>query len=393
MRDKQAILAYIEAYWQKACYPNERKLPASWRNLIMQLGRIKLPHPFIAPNDDYFADTQFYWDTYFTVLGLVVSERAELARGMVDNLCFLLKKFGYIPARNSYTSLGRTQPPYLTRMAFEVYEHGGANLDWLGNVMALAQKEYEQAWNSGRRLDNVTELSRYAPRWWRRHLTVYESGWDSSARFNNTNYASLLPIDLNCQLYVYEQDFAAYAELTGDKAAQKRWQQAAQKRQKLVNQYCWDEKSGFFFDYNTQSNQREPLYTLAGFFPLWAGLASAKQAKRMVKHLAVFERSNGLASTEHLTWDNRQWDYPNGWPPLQYIVITGLRRYGFHKDAKRLATAYLKLCQTMFARTGKLWEKYDVVDGDVGRAANYPTQSGFGWTNAVYLRLLDDLDH
>ena len=154
----------------------------------------------------------------------------------------------------------------------------------------------------------------------------------------------------------------------------------------------WDSKRGFFFDYDFQLGQRTKVWSLAGYFPLWAGIADERQAKLLRNHLVRFEREGGLVTTEksYLRGSRRQWDYPNGWANLHWIVIDGLSRYGYHEDAKRIAQKWVTTCHNVFQKTGKFWEKYDVVTGSVAAEARYPTQSGFGWTNAIFIKLLSE---
>ncbi len=351
----------------------------------MKIGQVKLPNPAISPNHTYFAGTEYYWDTYFTVLGLVTAGHLEMARGMVDNLCYLYEKFGLVPARNSWTSLGRTQPPFLTRMAFEIYEAGGANDAWLDKVMATAADEYKNVWCTGSRFDKLSGHSKYRPKYFSNRLTTYESGWDKSTRF--IHGAQLLPIDLNCLLFQYEKDLENWCYKKGDKAGVLIWQKRHQDRRKAISNFFWSAKKGFFYDLDIVTNRHSNLMTLAGFFPMWCGLATKKQAAMCQKKLKVFEQPYGLSNTEKLLWKGRQWDYPNGWPPLQLIVIEGLHRYGYNDDANRLTKKWLSLNRKVYERTGALWEKYNVVNGGVGKSGRYPTQPGFAWTNAVFLRL------
>jgi alpha,alpha-trehalase len=350
----------------------------------MHIGRIPLPHKTVSPNDEYFAGTQFYWDTYFTILGLLDGGHGKLARGMVDNLLFLYKRFGLMPARNSRTSTGRTQPPFLTRMAFEVYEAGAADKKWLDRVMRIAQKEYETVWMSGQRYDESTGLSRFRPKYLRRILTVYESGWDVSSRFSHNQY-ELIPIDLNCQLYQYETDLLQWAKMNKDTTATKRWRAAAKVRREQIETCFWDNKTRFFYD--NQDGKVGTLKTLAGFYPLWCGAATKEQAKRCVSKLKVFEYAGGLANSQKLPLSFRQWDYPNGWAPQQLIVCEGLKKYGYKKEAERIASKWLECNLEVFEKTGRMWEKYDVVNKRIGRRGRYPTQSGFAWTNSVFIRL------
>lgn len=350
-----------------------------------------MPHAAISPNHRYFAGTQFYWDTYFTVIGLVIGGKANIAKQMVDNLCFLYGKFGLVPARNSWTSLGRTQPPYLTQMAWEVYKAGAADKAWLNKVMNIAEKEYLRIWCGKGRSVKELGLSRYQPRYLKKLLTVYESGWDVSSRFA-FGKTSVIPVDLNCQLYVYEKDIEEWHKLTGNIAEAGKWAKRAKKRRRAIDKYLWDEKSGLYYDYDLSTSNFADYKTLAGFYPLWSGCANQQQAERLTANLPVFEHAYGLAMTEEMPWKHRQWDYPNGWPPQQYVVVTGLRKYGFYDSAERISEKWLKLNLKLLKETGFLWEKYDVVKGSVGLAGRYPTQSGFAWTNGALLRMLYDSD-
>jgi alpha,alpha-trehalase len=391
MNDYRPVLDYIDAYWDKMLIRPWHSEITNPRNLILHLGLIKLPNPGLAPNHRYFAACQYYWDSYFTILGLVVSGRGELARGIVDNFCYLYDKFGLVPARNAWTSLGRTQPPFLTRMAWEVYEAGAADDAWLDKVMSYAWREYEEVWTKGQRLDPVTGLSQYQPRFLRRLLTVYESGWDVSSRFAHGR-TSVIPVDLNCMLYQYESDFIAWCEHRKDSQGVKLWRNRQQARRAAIDKYLWSQELGFYYDYDLKAGQRDELGTLAGYFALWSGVASPEQAAACQQKLVSFEHPYGLANTEALPWHHRQWDYPNGWPPHQFIVYEGMRRYGFGTDARRITEKYLNLNFTLFEQTGELWEKYDVVNGQIGLRGRYPTQPGFGWTNSVFLRLLRDME-
>ncbi|MGH9857682.1 MAG: trehalase family glycosidase, partial [Acidobacteriota bacterium] len=285
---------------------------------------------------------------------------------------------------------GRSQPPFLTRMAWEVFEHEAADKEWLAKVLDVAQKEYEQVWLGKRRYIPDLGLSRYNPNYGSKMLTVYESGWDQSTRFA-TRPQDIVPVDLNSQLYIYEEDIRNWAEQNAPERVQI-WQERMDRRKALVTKYFWDEESGFFYDYDIKAKQRRPIKTLAGFYPMWAGIATAEQAKRCVAQLQYFEYGFGLANTEVVEWRGKQWDYPNGWPPMQYIVISALRRYGFNEEAVRLTNKWLELNKSLLKSTGSLWEKYDVVRGGIGLPGRYPTQDGFSWTCGVFTRLMADLE-
>ncbi len=158
-----------------------------------------------------------------------------------------------------------------------------------------------------------------------------------------------------------------------------------------MNKLMWNFKKGFYFDYDYKHKRQSTFYSIAGFYPLWAKLATHTQAKKMTDNLKKFEYAGGLANTQAtgLSDEYKQHDYPNGWPHQQWIVIKGLMNYGFRTDAQRIAKKFLDVNKKVFQKTKKLWEKYDVVKCDIGKSERYPTQHGFGWTNAVFVRLLD----
>jgi alpha,alpha-trehalase len=157
----------------------------------------------------------------------------------------------------------------------------------------------------------------------------------------------------------------------------------------------WDKKEGFYFDYNVETKKRSTFYSLAGYYPLWVGIADEEKAEKLKDKLSFFEYPGGLANTQNKDLlEERQWDWPNGWAPLQLIVVEGLMKYGFGEDAKRIAEKWVNLISEYYEKTGKIYEKYNVVDSCLAKSERYQHQEGFGWTNAVFLHFvrLFDLD-
>jgi alpha,alpha-trehalase len=351
---------------------------------------IGLPHPYVTPCSDIYDGDQYYWDSYFIILGLLALGKTELAQGMVDNLAYLFNQYAIMPMRNRWSNLGLSQPPYFTQMVFAVFDKI-QNISWLEKNMRIAEDELTSFWMSGKRVEKhvvYKRLSRYADHYLLHDTAEHESGWDMNSRFNR-KCLNILPIDLNCCLYRYEVDLAEFYAIIKNKKKHEHYTEQAEKRKETLNQLMWNEEKGFFFDYDYKQKKQLTFYSLAGFYPLWAGLATKNQAEKMKNNLSVFEYEWGLATSQKtaLIKPFRQWDYPNGWPNLQWIVISGLQRYGYTSDAKRLTEKWLALNEKVFKETGKLWEKYDVVKGTIGKSGLYKTQSGFGWTNMVYVLL------
>jgi len=382
--DYKDCVTYINKYWKEITFhhPNDK---------FRHLG---LPNKFVSPNNGIYKYDQFYWDSYFIILGLVKCGKAELAKGMVDNFLYMQKRFNIIPMRNRYYNLGSSQIPFLTSMALEVFAVTG-DKKWLKTVMKAAETELEEYWMN----KDIAEihivhkgLSRYCDHYITHLAAEHESGWDMTSRFKD-HCLDYLPVDLNCALYKYETDLAEYYKENRQIKKHNLYHQRSETRRKNMYELMYNPKKGFFFDYNYKTGKQSTFYSVAGFYPMWSKLANFPQAKKMVEKLSEFEYDYGLANTQSkgLSDEYKQHDYPNGWPHQQWIVVKGLMNYDFGNDATRIARKFLNTNQKLFKKTGKMWEKIDVVKGDIGSSERYPTQSGFGWTNAVFLRLLDKL--
>jgi alpha,alpha-trehalase len=240
-------------------------------------------------------------------------------------------------------------------------------------------------------------LSRYYDFNYLHDLAEAESGWDMTPRFDR-HALNYLPIDLNALLYKYETDFARAAEILDDKEEAARWLDIAKERKKAMDKLMWDNARGLYYDFNYIKEKRSSINSLAAYFPMWAGMVSDKQAADLVRALRRFENKGGLATTDALPLGQfvlgsmpTQWAYPNGWAPLHFIVVKGLERYGYHRDARRIAEKWLKTNLQWFQKNHLFLEKYNVVSPEKPPLKGlYPSQTGFGWTNAVFERFCRD---
>ncbi len=308
-------------------------------------------------------------------------------------MAWLFRRFGVIPNASRYYFLSRSQPPFFTQMIWLAYERlraSGASdaNDYLRRMVRLAEREHETVWLASAQPHNrlVFEgLSRYYDINVLDFLASCESGWDHSTRCDD-RWLEHVPVDLNALLYVRESDFARAAETLGSPRRAARWHKRAQQRARTMHTYMWDAGQGFYFDYDFVHGRRNHHPSLAGFFPLWAGLATPDQAARIVDvWLPRFAFPGGLVTTLEER-AGRQWAYPNGWAPLQWIVTAGLERYGFVAQANNLRQQWCQNCADVFAATGTMWEKYNVVDvGARPEGGLYGSLAGFGWSNAVFV--------
>lgn len=402
---KEAI-KYLKDYWENL----ERYNPHDDETLI------GLPYPYFVPsnkNGGHFSfDEMYYWDSYFISLGLYGSEHEHFAFYLLENLTALIKRFGVIPNASRFYMASRTQPPFLTSLIFDIHDKADfknpkiskllapykSKEDWLEKNIAIAEKEYANVWMGVRQphwRQVFNGLSRYYDINVLHGLAEAESGWDMTPRFRR-RCLDFIPIDLNSLLYKYEADFARAAKILKKFDEEKNWQKRMKKRKITINKSLWSEKDGFYFDYDYFYKKFSDSWSLASYYPMWANLATEKQAAELVKNLRKFEFDGGLVCALRAKHIGRkfgmappmQWDYPNGWAPLHWLVVQGLENYGYHEDAKRIAQKWLKNNLVSFERDGVFWEKYNATDVNKKAVDGvYPQQKGFGWTNAVFLAL------
>lgn len=429
----QNVLNYIDAFWDEiVLLPKKQKL----RNHVINVVRfrtterdyhtITVPYACIVPNTGKYKYV-FYWDSYFIFQGLKDSRYEWVIPSMVQNFLYLFDEYHIIPNLSHPEALGRSQPPLFTSMIFDAYQVMSDRQKlstkirsilknrnaWLKKAIQAAKEEYEDVWQS----DIVPDHHHYNHRVAEYNLNVYgsrdvaypqtaeqESGWDMTSRFYN-RCNEFLPVDLNSFLYAYEMDFAKAAGIFKNSNEQYQWQEKAIQRQQRMNKLMWNEEKGFFFDYDYVHKQQSEFYSLAGFVPLWASLATPEQAQRCVAKLSLFETDFGLTITDKASLPHdvdfssapeplkitletiikhKQWDYPNIWPPLEYLTVMGLIRYGFTEDAKRIMEKSLAVHVKAFEKYNAMLEKVDGTNGDMPGTYWYPTQLGFGWTNAIF---------
>lgn len=365
---------------------------------------IALPNPYVVPayepGREFDFPEQYYWDSYFIAQGLLDEKHRDVVIGMLENLVFMFNRFRIIPnASRSYLT-GHSHPPLLTSYIFDVYNAYHMDKHWLKTMMQTAEKEYHTVW-MGTTKPNARKvhmgLSRYYDFNYINDLAEAESGWDMTTRFSRKcmNY---LPIDLNSLLYKYEIDFAHTAKILGDISAQKKWLRVANHRKHVIDSLMWDNMHKTYFDYNYVKHRHSMVNSLASYYPMWVGMVDKRRANYLVRNLRRFEHNGGLTTTEFPNVSKiarnsvpTQWAYPNGWAPLHFIVVKGLQRYGYHKQAKRIAMKWLRTNLDWYNEHDNFIEKYNVVSTEKPPTKGlYPSQVGFGWTNAVFERFCQE---
>jgi alpha,alpha-trehalase len=381
---------------------------------------IPLPHPYVVPGGRF--EELYYWDSYFVMLGLKESGRVEMLERMVENFAHLIETFGFIPNANRTYYLTRSQPPFFSLMVDlladakgeAVYRKFRPALEteyrfWMdparGHAVQLGDQilnryhdssdaPREEQYRTDRKLASSTK--RDSAQLYRDVRSAAESGWDFSSRWfaDGRNRATIrtteiLPVDLNCLLEHLERTLVTARKLDGDESGANEMAARADTRRTAINAKFWSAESRWYVDYDLSTGRQSKATTLAGMMPFFLNIAPKDRLAPAAEILKRdFLKPGGVVTT--LLETGEQWDAPNGWAPLQWITIQGLRNYGDMTLAKEIALRWIRQNLKVYRATGKLMEKYDVIDlSKPGGGGEYPAQDGFGWTNGVLLKLLN----
>ena len=415
---EKSLRAHIAALWP--LLTRQPAVPPPYSSLLY------VPKPYVVPGGRF--REFYYWDSYFTMLGLIPDGHLATARDLVDDFSYMLREYGHIPNGSRTYYLSRSQPPvYYLMVGLLSRDPANAWSRHLGDL----EREYaywmrgSAGLHPGEARRNVVDMPDGAilNRYWsaadtprdesyredvllarasgRPPARVYrdvraaaESGWDFSSRWlgdgrhlTTIRTTAIVPVDLNSLLYGLERAISRGCEAHHEPACGRRFAARARRRRQAMDRYLWSAKAGYFMDYDWRDRRRDPELSAATLYPLFTGVADPHQADAVaaVTKARLLEEG-GLVTTNIAS--GQQWDAPNGWAPLQWIAIIGLRRYHHPALAREIAGRWLATVQRVFTNTGKLVEKYDVERILPGGGGEYPLQDGFGWTNGVTRALL-----
>lgn len=419
------VLLHIRNLWSTL-----KRVPDTEKNTNASL--LPLPNAYIVPGGRF--REVYYWDSYFTMLGLRESGETEMIDHMVSNFAYLIETYGHIPNGNRTYYLSRSQPPFFALMVELLAEIKGDSI--FQHFLPALEKEYSfwmdgsanlkpgQAFRRVVRLQEGTILNRYwddnstprqesyredvetAERSKRIKTDVYrhlragaESGIDFSTRWfkdgkniTTIQTTDMIPVDLNSLLYKLERVIARAHLINGNEEASAAFLKKAQDRKTAIDRYCWNRTLRFYTDYNFKTKKPSDIITPAGMYPFCVFQGSLDYLSLLARQAAEQVRTKLLQPGGIVTTVNpsgQQWDAPNGWAPLQWMTIWGLDRCGQRELARDIAKRWIKLNVSVYKRTGRLMEKYNVMDLQLeAGGGEYPSQDGFGWTNGVLLALV-----
>ncbi|XP_025414011.1 trehalase-like isoform X2 [Sipha flava] len=406
---------------------------------------IWVPNGFIMPGGRF--GELYYWDTYWIIKGLLLCDMKETAKGIINNIVYLVDKFGFMPNGGRIYYVNRSQPPMLIQMASSYYKFTN-DLNYISSVITTLENEF-QFWMDNRMITfekngKSYTMARYygvsrGPRpesyredykvaenydteekkneFYVRIKSAAETGWDFSSRWfitaNGSDHGTLsdvhtpniVPVDLNSILHSNALILSSWFRLLNDYDKANKYNLIAENLVIGIQEVMWRADKGCWCDWDLINNKHRESFYMSNIVPLWTGshkIPNDSVAYSVLKYLRDQNVINSNFSVNYngmpasMYKSSEQWDFPNGWPPLQAFLIQGLYNTQ-HKLARQvaadLAKAWINSNHKSFSNGGIMYEKYNVtVVGGSGGGGEYAPQTGFGWTNGVALELLNQWD-
>lgn len=383
---------------------------------------IGLPFPYTVSSVNKCVQKMYYWDTYFINEGMILDGYVDLAKDNVDNMLYLVEKYGKVISDNDFSHMNKSQPPYLSMMVASIYQQTG-DKEWLKKAYKTLLKEYsfwmicrnspiglnhyssstddssiKQFLNIGsnclctnfnQKGLNDTQLIALG----RNFMAESESAWEFNPRFER-QCENFCPIDLNSNLYLYETNFAYFTKELGIKDSTQIWLEKAGVRKALLRKYCYNKNDKLYYDYDYVNQKQSDVISAAIFSLMYAKVVDEDEAMFLVKSLNKLEYEYGITACEDKDYHYQyQWSFPNAWPPLYFITVKGLYNYKYDNEATRIARKYVTMVTNTYTTTGFLWEKYNVRKGNIDVRQEYDMSPVLGWTAGVFVSLSDYLEN
>jgi len=439
------VYEHVENTWELLKRKADARDPHSdWCTLI------PLPLPYFVPGGRF--GEIYYWDTYFTCLGLISTGRLQWCIDLAENLAHLIHTVGHIPNGNREYYRPRSQPPFFSHilellesklgtapvaekyvqsleMEYRWWMRGEDKLTphrpAVGRVVRVVCDEgddgevvtmnryndnsyctpREESYREDVEIAHHAEIEPQDLHSFYRHIrAAAESGWDFSSRWfadkltlDTICTTDILPVDLNCIMLHIEGTLERFYTVLGRDEEAQAMRKAHERRARGIQAIFWNEEHQFYFDFNWVLQKHTGVWSVAGVFPLFAPLSDTPRdrAAAVAKHVKdKFLQPGGFVVTwvEGDVVSGHQWDWPNGWAPMTWVICQGLLNHGYAELAKEGADRWQRNNEVMYEKLGDMLEKYNVVHiGALATDGEYDLQTGFGWTNGVY-EALSQLD-
>uniref|UniRef100_A0A0M3JQS4 Trehalase n=1 Tax=Anisakis simplex TaxID=6269 RepID=A0A0M3JQS4_ANISI len=422
----------LNQIWKMLCRKVKPDLKNSDRHSL-----IYVPNEFVVPGGRF--REYYYWDAYWIIKGLLACGMNVTTKSMLENLASVVDRYGFVPNGGRVYYLERSQPPFLSSMVYEYFEKTH-DIDFLRDILPALAKEFH-FWQTNRTVSviglNQSNYTVYRyrtnsnvprPESYREDITVAkqlpaearallyqniassaESGWDFSTRWfadgetlASVQTTSIVPVDLNAIMCLNMDLLKYFYRTVGNFSESKKYNRMKNDFMYAMQYVFYNDTHGAWFDYNIETLKHNTKFYASIALPLFGdcyqllNMAKSERIYKFMSKSGVFDYPSGVPTS--LIDSGQQWDFPNGWSPLNHMIIEGLRKSlnpEMQEQAFKLAQKWVHGNYKVFEATGHMWEKYDVI-GTVpkpGVGGEYSVQPGFGWSNGAILDLLVTYRH
>ncbi|XGW09581.1 hypothetical protein V3C99_011676 [Haemonchus contortus] len=418
----------LNEIWKDLC----RRIKPEVAETPERFSLLYVPHEFVVPGGRF--REFYYWDAYWIVKGLLMSGMTDTTKSMLMNFAHIVNTYGFIPNGGRVYYLRRSQPPLFIPMVYEYYL-ATRDTNFIREMLPIMEKEF-QFWQKNRTVDitvngeSITMFQYRTPstvprpesyredalsasnisddnirrQFYQDIASAAESGWDFSTRWfadktlSSIETTNILPVDLNAFLCYNMHILGALHAEVGNEHKSSSWISQYIKFRSDFEKAFYVPSAKGWYDYNFRTQRHNtdfyasiaaPLFTQC-YEPL--SLSKSDDLYNKMEEIGVFKYIGGIPTS--LQKDGgQQWDYPNGWSPLNHMIVEGLRKSDdprMQQKAFVLARKWILSNLHVYESDNAMWEKYDVVNAEprLGSGGEYVVQAGFGWTNGALLDML-----
>ena len=327
--------------------------------------RPPFPHPWEEIGPGYCYGPAFgHWDIVHAILDVMPAEPSHARRQILNNLS-AQQTDGLVPGA---IWMREEEPRWASQKAFPplwpvaVQDHADQS-----GTMELVARCYEPLVRQIRWFENHRQASPGGFYYTDILTQTWESGIDEGIRFHDVQPGPFACVDATAHVYGLYERAAAWAEATGQPAAEFREKRDAVCQ--FIREALFDADTGFFYDIWAIEDPSKRHLAFEGMWPVVMGAATREQAIRVIdENLLNPERffsphpicTVGLGDP---LFELRMWRGPT-WNSMTYWAARGCLRYGRPDAANQLLENALDASAVQFERAGKIWEFYHPLGGE-----------------------------
>jgi alpha,alpha-trehalase len=227
-----------------------------------------------------------------------------------------------------------------------------------------------------------------------------ESGYDFSTRWQidendlgSISIVDMIPVDLNVILFKTEKILSKLYYKLGNKRKGDLYLRKYQQREEAINKILWNHEKNVWMDWNYRLTRfQDKAFYPSNLLPLAFGIKPPVSSYKIIKmyEKELFSYPGGIPASSEGLPQKQQWDFPNAWPPHQHMAVKIFMRMKEPKLALNVAQRYYQSVYNGYKNRNEFAEKYLANDvGGKGGGGEYVPQTGFGWSNSVFLKFAD----